>query len=637
MFSPMRMNFFSASHARKPTKTEWGIVAEVEKLASQLESKSDKQLLSAATDLREAENLTEVAITTRGAALMREAVRRVTGMSYHKVQLLGGTILARGTVAEMATGEGKTIVTGLPVYLEVLRGRLVHVASPNAYLAQRDFLQLKPIFEFLGLTAAVLPEKHDDAIKQRAYACDVVYGTGYEFGFDFLRDELARRAQPKANLGDSFLGALRGQAPPRPRQLQRGHGTAVIDEIDSVLIDEAMTPLVLSGGSPGEKTDPRPYLAALQIADRLQDEVDYHLDRTKRSASLTVVGVDRVHDWLGELAKSALRRPWTQYIEQSLTAREFFRAGVDFVVREGEVQIVDQMTGRIFTERSWRAGLHQAVEVRAGVRVTAEKDAMARITRQRFTRLYERRCGLTGTAAGAEREFHAMYQLPVVLVPRNLECRRTDLADRFFPSRDRKFQAIVEETRTQLYSQRPVLIGTRTIEDSVAIASLLSEAGISHQVLNGLQDADEAAIVAEAGEPGRVTVATNMAGRGTDIKPAARSLAVGGLHVIGVERNFSQRVDRQLAGRAGRQGNPGSCQFFLSADDDLIERHGPKFAQLLRKSAACTGEPQASWQSEVDRLQADLERKAYESRLGLVRQDKWLDGVLQTLVGDEAA
>ena len=629
---------WSAWTTRTPRRADWTLVDRVEKQSLTLEKLSDHELREGAITLRsKAAKMSPGELKMQGAAFMREAIRRALGMKYHKVQLLAGTVLGQGAVAEMATGEGKTIVTALPAFLEVLRGHPVHVASPNAYLAQRDFQHLQPVFELLGTTIGSLPEEHDETLKQKAYACDVVYGTGYEFGFDFLRDELAKRSKPRSGLGEEFLTLIQGGKSRQPTQLQRGHGTSVVDEIDSVLIDEAMTPLILSGGVPGEKGDPRPYLAAKEIADSLEEGIDYVINREHRNVQLTTAGENRIHRDMTHRPTLPLRRPWTQYIEQSLTAREFFRPDVDFVVRNGEVQIVDQLTGRIFTERSWRAGLHQAVEIRCGAKISTEKESLARITRQRFTRLYERRCGLTGTAAGAEREFHAMYKLPVILIPRNLESQRQDLPDLFFPDRESKFARIVKDTRQQWYSKRPVLIGTRTIEDSRAISECLKANDIDHQVLNGLQDADEASVIAEAGKAGRVTVATNMAGRGTDIKPDPRALAASGLHVIGVERNFSQRIDRQLAGRAGRQGNPGSCQFYVSATDELIERQSSKWVKRFRQSTAREGVVQAEMQAEIDALQAKLEREAYESRLSLVRQDNWLDEVLQTLVGEAAA
>ena len=638
---PSRREFTrNVGHAREPSKTEREIVQQVRQQAAALESVRDRDLVKLISTLRDAtqrfganqkpEDHAKQQVV--GTAVVREAVRRTLGLKYHGVQLLAGLALANGKVVEMATGEGKTLVAAIPTFLACLDGRQTHVATPNAYLAERDYLQLKPVFEMLGLTVALLPEGNDLRGKTAAYQQDVVYGTGYEFGFDYLRDQLSLRARPREQLGVSVLDTLLGRDSLGSNLLQSRLQLTVVDEIDSVLIDEAMTPLILSEGGNGLAV-PTPYLAARDLAAELARGEHFHLDIPNRSVRLTELGRDRIFADLNQHPLADLQRPWDAFVVNALQAKYVFQGGVDYVVRDGQIHIVDQKTGRIFSERSWRDGLHQAVEALAGVAITNEKSSSARITRQRFYQLYDALCGMTGTAEGTDSEFSKFYRLKTVLIPRHRQCRRVDLPDRFFASRDSKYRAIVGEVLERHRCGQPVLVGTRTIADSEILSSMLQSLKLSHQVLNGLQDADEAAIIAKAGHYGAVTVATNMAGRGTDIKPDERALAVGGLFVIGAERNESRRVDQQLAGRAGRQGDFGFSRFFVSGDDDLVQRYAPKLSKRLRKTAGKDGEVHDNYSPLIMQFQLLAEAQSYKLRRQMVEQDRWLDEVLAGVLG----
>ena len=631
----------SADLARGPSKKEWDVVQQVKLRARELESASERDLRDLALTLRDAAEQFGLTMSTKdrqqqqvaGTAIVREAVRRTRGLKYHDVQLLAGLTLANGQAAEMATGEGKTIISAIPAFLAWLDGQQTHVATPNAYLAERDWKQLQPVFEELGLSSALLPENNNTRGKQAAYQTDVVYGTGYEFGFDYLRDQLTLRAQPRDKLGGSLLDTLVGREPIDKSLLQSHLQRTVVDELDSVLIDEALTPLILSEGGNGLEV-PTPYLAARDLADEMVRGEHFHLDAANRTLRLTSAGRDLIFAELQRHPLSDLRRPWDAFVLNALHAEYVVQRGVNYVVRDGDVQIVDQNTGRIFSERSWRDGLHQAVEAYNHLAISGEKSSSARITRQRFYQLYDSVCGMTGTAEGADQEFSEFYGLKTLLIPRHQPCRRVDLPDRYFASKDAKLRAIVAEVIERHRCGQPVLIGTRTIADSELLSMLLGSLKMSHEVLNGLQDADEAAIIADAGRYGAVTVATNMAGRGTDIKPDERALAVGGLFVIGAERNDSRRVDRQLAGRAGRQGDFGFSRFFVSGDDELLQRYAPKLASRLRKTAGRDGEVHDNYAQLVSQFQLLAEQQSLKLRRKMVEHDRWLDEVLAGVLGE---
>ncbi len=570
-------------------------------------------------------------VVVESFALTSEALRRTTGKVYYDVQLLGGLVLATGCVAEMQTGEGKTITCALPSVLYGFAGGGVHVATTNAYLAERDHQELIPIFELLGLSSGLINNDQDFDAKQKAYACDITYGTGYEFGFDFLRDQLAIRNQPSLPLGTRFLSRLRGMKTNKLNLMQRRLSFAVIDEADSVLIDEATTPLILSGAGGKSIPNREVYEHALQVADSLVEDRDYEVDLVKKTIELTEEGWQNAHLQLPSHIQARLQRPWSQYIDQSLRARLMMHYEVDYVVQNKQVVIVDQNTGRLHEERKWRSGLHQAVEMREGVPLTEEREIEARITRQRYFQFYDRVSGMTGTATGNEAELLEFYQLPVVEIPRNKPSKRLKLPTRFFASAEAKYQAIAKEVDKKCNLGQPVLVGTRTITQSRELAILLEQAGIQHTLLNGTQDDHEAAIISRAGLAGSVTIATNMAGRGTDIRLDDQAYDSGGLHVIVVEHHDSPRVDRQLIGRCARQSDPGSCQYFVSADDEIIARYKPSLAKTLKAGADSSGECRGNYDTAIRELQTRIEKIHFAARQKMVLHDRWTESVQKTV------
>ncbi|WP_417729879.1 preprotein translocase subunit SecA [Rosistilla oblonga] len=566
--------------------------------------------------------------------LMAEAVRRTTGKLFYDVQLQAGWILSSGSIAEMQTGEGKTLTTGLPVFWQALAGRGCHVSTVNEYLARRDFETLQPSFDLLGLTVGHIDSKMGVAEKQQAYRCDITYGPGYEFGFDFLRDQIALRSAPRRKLGMEYLAHLRGESVEQKNALiGRRLAFSVIDEADSVLIDEATTPLILSG----QETSPRvggsqieAYFAADRIAQQLQPGEDYRVAAVDRSIELTPTGWFRIHQHFAQSPQLRLARAWSCYVDNALRARQILCRDVDYVVRNGSVEIVDQNTGRIHPDRSWRNGLHQAVQVKERVAVVPEQQTQARITRQRFISQYDAICGLTGTAQAAADELKDFYRLSVVSIPTHRPSHRIGLPSRYFSNLRSKQASIVAEIRARHAHGAPMLVGTRTIAESRSISAALHSCGVPHRTLNGVQDESEAELIALAGQPGSVTIATNMAGRGTDIGLSDASRRRGGLHVIATEHHPCSRVDRQLIGRGARQGDPGSYQFFVSAEDELFDQT-PQLAESI--AARCEGAPDAQhdFSSQITRLQNDLEHQAYQRRAQLNRADQWLDRVLETV------
>ncbi len=562
-------------------------------------------------------------------ALVNESLRRGRGYEFHDVQFLAGLAIARGRLAEMQTGEGKTLTAGLAAAAMSLEGRGVHVATVNGYLAARDAEQVAPLLSRLGISTGVLTSSADVAAKQAAYKAQVTYGMGYEFGFDYLRDRLAAWATSRRVPGEDLLRRLRGIPPAVSPSLQCGHAAAIVDEIDEVLIDEARTPLVLSGAAT-TKAVGEVYQHAWQVARQLVPGGDYLLDTETQQLQLTVAGQARL-----VVPAMALERPWSQYVLHALRAEHVLRRDVDYVVDDDAVRLVDQFTGRIHAERTWREGLHQAVEAREGVRITAENRVLARISRQRYYALYELLSGMTGTAGGAEREFRRTYGLNTVRIPLRLPSRRALWPCRAFATSEAKWRAVAAEAAEVSRGGRPVLVGARTIADSMMLADLLRARGVEFALLNGCQDAAEADIVAQAGQPGRVTLATNMAGRGTDIPLAGNVAELGGLHVIGGEPHRSSRVDRQLLGRAGRQGDPGSGRLFVAADDALVAQFGPRLARRIGRAAGTDGEARVDFSAPLSQLQRMVERHDYHVRRRLLAHDEWLDGVLEELVRED--
>jgi preprotein translocase subunit SecA len=623
------------SSVATPHSSHASLLGEIHGRASQLELLTSAALAQKSVELKQrvmrGARINSPETVVQAFALAMVAVERTLGIKYYDVQLIAGLVLAAGAVAEIQTGEGKTIITALPAYLQALLGQGVHVATTNDYLSHRDCRQLTAAYELLNMSVGLLEPQATPAQKREAYARDITYGPGYEFGFDFLRDQLTLRSRHTEPLGFRHLQRLRGQSLARDQLVQRGHAFAIIDEADSVLIDEATTPLILSGVTSAVANDPALYAQAQDLVDRLEEEKDFEVDRIQRSMLFTSAGWDAIHQAFRERPPSRLARPWSKIVENALRAKFLVRREVDYVVHDGRVKIVDPNTGRIYSERTWRAGLHQAVEVREGLQPTPEKETQARITRQRYCHCYENISGLTGTARGGEAEFHAFYALPVVEIPTNRPCRRRVFPSRFFVSKAAKYAAIVADVAQRQQQGQPVLVGTRTIQDSKALAAELTAAKVSHTVLNGLQDATEASIVGQAGDRGRVTVATNMAGRGTDIRLDSTVIAAGGLHVIAAEFHQSRRVDRQLAGRAARQGDPGSCQCFASAEDEIISSHGASLTATIQERADNRGECPVDLTNNVRRLQTRLERLSLASRQRMVAHDQWLESVQSSL------
>jgi preprotein translocase, SecA subunit len=484
-------------------------------------------------------------------AAVREASKRTLGMRHFDVQLIGGMVLHEGKISEMKTGEGKTLVATLAAYLNALEGKGVHVVTVNDYLAQRDSTMMGQIYTFLGLTVGCNLHGLTHAQKQEAYNADITYGTNNEFGFDYLRDNMVLYKE---------------------QMVQRPLNFAIIDEVDSILIDEARTPLIISGQA-AKSTEL--YYAADRFVSRLKEEEDYTIDLKMRSVTLTEAGVEKAErtfgiDNLFDHANVTLNH----HIQQALKAHAIMKRDVDYVVQDGEVIIVDEFTGRLMAGRRYSDGLHQAIEAKEQLKVQNESMTLATITFQNYFRMYRKLAGMTGTAKTEEEEFKKIYGLEVVQVPTNKPMIRVDMPDVVYKTSNAKYKAVVEEIVKRHQNRQPVLVGTVSIENSEKLSEMLKRRGIPHKVLNAKYHAEEAEIIARAGQPGAVTIATNMAGRGTDILLGEGVPELGGLHIIGTERHESRRIDNQLRGRAGRQGDPGSSQFYLALDDELMRRFG---------------------------------------------------------------
>ncbi len=564
-------------------------------------------------------------------ALVREASRRTLGLFHYDVQILAGLAMSRGAVAEMATGEGKTLVQSLVAYAWGLAGRGVHVATANAYLAERDQAFSRELLAFLGLTSALLPERVPGAAKRAAYAADVTFGTGSEFGFDYLRDQLERFKAPKPRIGERFAALALNQPPPERASLtQRELAFAIIDEVDSILIDEATTPLVISTKQDGPHPHPEAFLVARKVAESLETDTDYTVEPGGQAIRLTDEGRQRIASGEFPVPWAVLRRPWQRYVENALRALLRLTRDVTYVVQDGKVVIVDEFTGRARPESSWKDGLHQAVEAKEDLVINAESQSAAGISRQRFYRLYENVAGMTGTAEVSAGEFWEVFRLPVVPIPRNKPSRAVTLPARVFTSEQAKLWAVVRDISARRTKGQPVLVGARTIGNSEKLSALLEASGIPHRLLNARQDAEEAATVAEAGQRGAVTIATNMAGRGTHIDLGDGVAELGGLHVIALEIEESRRIDLQLTGRAARQGQPGSSQLFLSADDFVLRHYAPAEAGQLAAHTDANDDGElpekaaARWLDRFHQSQARAEKARYETRHSLLRHDDWL-------------
>ncbi len=616
--------------SRAPTESA-SLLSAIHALKANVSDLDDDQLVAESKRLRDqtVDNGGGLIEIPKVFALASEAAYRSIGIRFYDVQVMAARSLLNCQIAEMKTGEGKTYVGALTSYAWSLMGRGVHFMTTNDYLAERDCDLVRPMLERLGVSVGFLSRESDPVQKRNAYLCDITYGPGYEFGFDYLRDQLALIQHRQPNLGEHYRTLRRGDEESEVFQIQREHFSAIVDEADSVMIDEATTPLVLSG-SPGQPSEhPEPYQVAAEVARNLRSEDHFSLDSRTRRAELTKAGISEIEQHLDQKTLQHLRRPWFMYVQHALQARHHFTRDADYVAADDKIKIVDANTGRIFEDRTWSDGLHQAVEAKERVTITDENRSLARISRQQFFRLYENLCGMTGTALDSEAELSSVYKLPVTVIPTHKDCRRVVYPMRVFADENSKYDAIGRAVREMHETSRPILIGTRTIEKSELVAQRLSDLPV--QILNGKQDADEARMVAGAGTRGAIMVATNMAGRGTDIKLGEGVNELGGLHVIVCEPHDSARVDRQLVGRASRQGDPGSCQTFVSADDDVIQQYARWMARYIRRIAGPDGEVEADLSRELAKLQNSVERKSAAKRREMFSRETWLEDVLSTL------
>ncbi|MBP7868162.1 MAG: preprotein translocase subunit SecA [Acidobacteria bacterium] len=587
-------------------------------------------------------------------AAVREAGRRTLKMRHFDVQIMGGVVLHHGKIAEMKTGEGKTLVATLPVYLNALLGKGVHVVTVNDYLARRDAEWMGRVYRFLGMTVGVIQHDMDDAERQAAYRADITYGTNNEFGFDYLRDNM------KFALEDC---------------VQRGHHYAIVDEVDSILIDEARTPLIISGPSE-ESTDV--YYKVDRIIPRLKRDVDYLVDEKAHTVVLTEAGIAHCEKLLGvENLYEPVNVELLHHVNQGLRAHNLYRRDVEYMVKDGQVVIVDEFTGRLMPGRRWSDGLHQAVEAKEGVRIERENQTLATITFQNYFRMYKKLAGMTGTATTEAEEFYKIYKLEVVEVPTNKDMIRLDNPDVIYRTQPEKFKAIVQDIADLYETGRPVLVGTVSIEKSEHISALLKRKGVPHNVLNAKYHEKEAEFVAQAGRKGAITIATNMAGRGTDIllggnpefmardelrrqridwteapKEAYVALveqmeakvkeeheevvALGGLHIIGTERHEARRIDNQLRGRSGRQGDPGSSRFYLSLEDDLMRIYGGERLSNIMQSLGMEEDTPIESRlisRQIERAQRYVEAHNFQIRKHLLEYDEVMNKQREAIYG----
>ena len=584
-------------------KQVWPIVHKVSALEPEIQKLSDEALKAKTEEFRSrlAKGQTLDDILVEAFAVVREAASRTIHMRHFDVQILGGIVLHRGTIAEMATGEGKTLVATLPLYLNALTGKGCHLVTVNDYLAKRDRNWMGPVFEFLGLTIGVIQHDIKTPDRQNAYRCDITYGTNNEFGFDYLRDNMV------VNLED---------------RVQRELNYAIVDEVDSILIDEARTPLIISG--PAEESTDK-YYRIDRVIPRLDAEKDYKIDEKVHAVTLTEEGVRHAEQLMGvENLYENTQIDLIHHINQALRARTLFKLDTDYVVKDGKVIIVDEFTGRLMPGRRWSDGLHQAVEAKEGLVIERENQTLATITFQNYFRLYKKLGGMTGTAATEAVEFHKIYKLDVVVVPTNKTCIRKDDSDCIYRTEKEKFNAVAEKIKRLHAEGQPVLVGTISIEKSEKLSDLLKRKGLPHTVLNAKYHEREAEIVAQAGQEGAITIATNMAGRGTDIILGQGVAQKGGLCVVGTERHEARRIDNQLRGRSGRQGDPGSSQFFISLEDDLMRIFGSdRISGLMQKLGMQEGEeiqhPLVS--KALETAQRRVEGRNFEIRKHLLEFD----------------
>ncbi|MTI96960.1 MAG: preprotein translocase subunit SecA [Firmicutes bacterium] len=539
------------------------IVEQVNGLESKFEAINTDSLPAVTGEFRERLEKGEKldALLPEAFALVREGAKRALGQRHFDVQVLGGIVLHQGRIAEMKTGEGKTLVATMPAYLNALPGKGVHVVTVNDYLATRDSEWMGQIYKLLGLSVGLVVHGQEPGERREAYQADITYGTNNEFGFDYLRDNMVLY---------------------KDRLVQRPLNYAIIDEVDSILVDEARTPLIISGSV---DQDTSRYYRYARIVPRLKPEEDYTVDEKARTVTLTEEGVSRVEEALNvENLFDHENMEVSHHVNQALRAHVLMKRDKDYVVKDGQVIIVDEFTGRLMFGRRYSNGLHQAIEAKENVKIERESQTLASITLQNYFRMYKKLAGMTGTAKTEEEEFRKIYGMDVLVIPTNKPMIRRDMSDVVYRSKPGKYRAVVEEIANRHASGQPVLVGTIAIEDSEYLSKMLSKKGVPHNVLNAKHHEREAEIIADAGQRGTVTIATNMAGRGTDIVLGEGVPDLGGLHILGTERHESRRIDNQLRGRAGRQGDPGSSQFYISLEDDLMRLFGSdRFKGILEK------------------------------------------------------
>lgn len=589
------------------------IVDKIEALEEGISSLTDEELAAKTQEFKKRLSKGETIddLLEEAFAVAREATKRVLGMRQYRVQLIGGIVLHQGKIAEMKTGEGKTLVAVAPCYLNALTGEGVHVITVNDYLAERDADTVRPVFDFLGMTVGTIITGQDPNLRRKQYACDISYGTNSEFGFDYLRDnmvtEKAGKVQAKLNY-------------------------CIIDEVDSILIDEARTPLIISGeGDP--VTDL--YIRADEFVKTITEE-DYDLDKKEHTVSFTESGFKKAEDYF-KIRKITNINNMAIYhhINQALTAHKLMSIDDDYVVKDGEVFIVDEFTGRIMDGRRFSDGLHQALEAKERVEIKADNKTMATVTYQNFFRMYAKMSGMTGTAKTEEGEFEQTYRMNVVQIPTNKPVIRKDLDDKVYATEKQKFAAAVEEISKVHATGQPMLVGTATVEKSEYLSDLLKKKGLKHQVLNAKNNKTEAEIIEKAGEIGAITIATNMAGRGTDIKLGngdsemeEKVKALGGLYVLGTERHESRRIDNQLRGRAGRQGDPGVSRFFVSIEDEIIKLYGGAAIEKVGKKLKPDKYGAISSRKlsrAIENAQKGIEGKNFEQRKDVLKYDNVID------------
>ncbi len=578
-------------------------VSLVSALEEGIKSLSDAELAAKTPELRERLKAGETldGILPEAFAVVREAAWRALEMRHFDVQIMGGIALHEGNIAEMKTGEGKTLVATLPVYLNALSGNQVHLITVNDYLAKRDAEWMSPVYNFLDMEAGVLRNMMPGDERRAAYACDIVYGTNAEFGFDYLRDNMALHLDER---------------------VQRDHSFAIVDEVDSILIDEARTPLIISG-APEQAASTYYQFAA--IVPTLREEDDYEVDEKHRTVAVTESGVAKVEKQLGiENLYESQNGQLVNHLMQALRAHALFQKDVEYVVKDGEVLIVDEFTGRIMEGRRYSEGLHQAIEAKERVRIREENQTLATITLQNYFRMYDKLAGMTGTAATEADEFMHIYKLEVVSIPPNRPMVRDDRNDLIYKTKKGKFNAVIEDIVECNRKGQPVLVGTISIETSEELSAKLTRRGVRHSVLNAKNHEKEAEIIKNAGQPGAVTIATNMAGRGVDIKLGEGVTELGGLYVLGTERHESRRIDNQLRGRSGRQGDPGASRFYLSAEDDLIRLFaGDRIFNILDKLGPDEDTPieHKMLSKTVENAQKKVEQQNFQTRKRVLEYD----------------